>query len=404
MFTGKLMKHQSEIFEDLLEKKYAVMALDMGLGKSILSLSLACKVGKPTLIVCPAYLRKKWDEDDVSKFTSGGEFKIISYSELTKNVDTLKKYDFVIADEAHYLKGLKTKRTKAFHEYIVKHDPEYLYLLTGTPIKNRIPEFFSLLQLCYYGGNYPEFTKFYRLYYKYCETFCKKRRFTIHGREITQYYDVKNIDFLRRLIKPIYFRKKSSDAIDLPKQNRIPVTIKSRSDYDNKLLKAYEKFEKNPDDSAYMTLKAANAYAKTPATIELAQNITNEGKQVIVFTDHVASCQEIASQLGVQAITGEMASDLRSAYVSRFKKGESSAIVATIGTLSAGENLQCANYMIFNDLPYVPSDLSQAEKRIHRIGQDKPCFYYYMFTSEVDKKIYDNITQKLKVIKEVNNE
>lgn len=402
-FTGTLLEHQAEHFHPLLLARYAIIAHDMGLGKSILSLALACHVGQPTLIVCPAYLRKKWHDEDVGEFTENGNFKIVSYGDLVKNADTIGKYNFIIADEAHYLKNMQSNRTKAFHSYIIKNAPEHLYLLSGTPIKNRVPEIFSLLQLCYYGGKYPQFSNFYRLYYKFCSTFCNQHRFTVRGREVTQYVGLKNVELLKKVIKPIYFRRKLGEGA-LPPQTRIPITIKAKSDYDNKLMKAFEKFDVDPDDSSYMTLKAANALAKTPATVELAKNIIEEGNRVVIFTDHVAACEEIASFLNVTAITGAMKPELRSVYVDRFKKDLNKALVATIGSLSTGQNLQCANYMIFNDFSYVPSDLEQAEKRIHRIGQDKPCMYYYIFTSPIDKKIYSAVRSKMKTIKEVNND
>jgi SNF2 family DNA or RNA helicase len=76
-------------------------------------------------------------------------------------------------------------------------------------------------------------------------------------------------------------------------------------------------------------------------------------------------------------------------------------IVATIGSMSVGVNLQAANYMVFNDYPWVPADLAQAEKRIHRIGQKSNCFYYYIFSSGVDENIFQTILDKLKITREV---
>lgn len=402
IFKGQLYKHQEEAAEKLLLSKYSILAHDMGLGKSITSLYVACKVGLPTLIVCPAYLRKKWIDEDIGQFVEGGEFKVISYSELVKDEESLKKYSVVIADEAHYLKNMDTKRTKAFHRYIMKKYPEYMILLSGTPIKNRVPEIFSLLQLCHYGNSNFGFQNFYRLFYKFCNTFSNRRLIEIHGRKITQYEGLRNVEGLKKLIKPVYFRKKADNTISLPKQNRRDIVISSKSQYDSKMSKALELFEHN--EPSYMTLKAANARAKTPATVELAKNILSEGKQVIIYTDHINSCQEIAAELRVTPIDGSVSPEVRMTLVDRFKKGLSPAIVATIGSLSTGVNLTNCNYMIFNDFPYVPADIEQAEKRIHRIGQENPCFYYYMFISPIDRKIYRTIRKKMDTIREVNGE
>ena len=403
-FLGKLLDFQAEAHKDIMTKKYVILAHEMGLGKSVTSLSVACSIGKPTLIICPAYLRRKWEKDDVSTFVEGGEIEILSYTELVKGLDKLKKYDTVIIDEGHYIKNLKAKRTIACHSYIFKNKPECIMVLTGTPIKNRISEYFSLLQLCYHGGNYPEFKGFYKNYFKFCHTFSYERKYTLGSIQISKFEGLKEPQRLRTLISPVYLRKRSLDVIELPEKNYREIVIKSRSDYDNKLEKAYSLYEENPKDVAYMTLKAANALAKSPATTELAQNIIDEGHSVVIFTDHVASCSEIALTLGVTPLSGNTAQDVRDAEVTRFKKGLTKALVATIGVLSTGENFTIANYMIINDFPFVPTDLDQAEKRIHRIGQKEPCFYYYIFSSPIDKKIFKMIQSKKKIIDEVNNE
>ena len=401
-FKGKLFDHQFEAKIQILNARYCILAHDMGLGKSITALAVACQLNKKTLIVCPAYLRKKWQEEDIEQFVEGYEdnFKIISYGDLAR--EEIDRYDIVIADEAHYLKNLKAQRTKAFHNYIVKQMPEYLMLLSGTPIKNRVPEIFSLLQLCFYGGRYESFSPFYRLPYKFYEYYSIAVRKKFAGRAVTTYEGVKNVDSLINLLKPIRFRKRA-DVVDLPKQNYRNIVIKEKSDYDNKLAKALELFEAT-EDPAYMSLKAANALAKTPATIELAQTILDSSNKLVIFTDHIVACQEIASALKVPAVTGSMSADNRSIVVDRFRKGMIDVVVATIGSLSTGVNLNVANYMIFNDFPYVPADLEQAEKRIHRIGQDKPCFYYYVFSSQIDKNIYGTVRKKMKVINEVNDD
>lgn len=403
-FKGTLFDHQVEAVRQMAKTPYSILAHDMGLGKSVTSLARACDIGKPTLIICPAYLRKKWQQEDVDVFTEGGTFKILSYNELVKEVMTLEAYSTVIVDEVQYAKNMSAQRTMALHNYILRNQPENLMLLSGTPIKNRVPEVFSLLQMCFYGNHYPEFKPYYRLYNKFCETFSNEVRFKVGRRWISNYQGLKNVDRLKKLIKPIYFRKKSEQVINLPKQNYNEILIKSQSDYDARLLKAYDKFEVNSDDPAFMTMKAANALAKSPATIELAKNILEDGNQVVIFTDHIASCQEIARQLKVTPIDGSVSPDVRSTLVDRFRKGIHRAIVATIGSLSTGVNLNCANYMIFNDMSYVPADLEQAEKRIHRIGQTKPCFYYYMLSSNIDRRIYRTIKEKMKVINEVNSE
>jgi len=45
-----------------------------------------------------------------------------------------------------------------------------------------------------------------------------------------------------------------------------------------------------------------------------------------------------------------------------------------------GLNLQKANKVIYFTLTDKSELFEQSKKRIHRIGQDRPCFYYYLLT------------------------
>ena len=54
-----------------------------------------------------------------------------------------------------------------------------------------------------------------------------------------------------------------------------------------------------------------------------------------------------------------------------------------------GLNLQKANKIIYFTPPERCELWMQSQKRIHRIGQDKPCFYYKMIcTNSVEEHIY----------------
>ena len=217
MFKLDLFEHQKEGVEFALSNPYHINGFEMGLGKSATALAAAYKTGKATLVVCPAYLRRNW-YDEIEKFIDDANFiiEVISYTQLKKVDFDITKWDFIIADEAHYLKNIKAKRTQLFHEIVVKKKPSHVMLLTGTPIKNRVSEFWSLLQLCYYGGKYGAFSSYHRLYYKFCNTFSFERTFEVNGIPVVRFDGVRNVDKLKSLIAPVYLRRKTKDVIDLP--------------------------------------------------------------------------------------------------------------------------------------------------------------------------------------------
>lgn len=401
--TYTLYPYQQEGVEFILSRKYTLIGYEMGLGKSFTALSAAVKSNSKTLIVCPAFLKNNWI-DEIQKFF-GDTFaaKVVPYTQLKNLTET--DYDFIIADEAHYLKNKETIRTQMFHDLVLKMKPSYVCMLTGTPISNRVPEFWSLLQILHYGGQYPEFQPYHRLYYKFCNTFAHEHRMEIHRRLIIKYEGLKNKKKLIQLLKPVYLRKKSTDVLDLPDKVYKPIRVHKKNQWDKRLEGAFSRFEVNPKDAAFMTVKAANALAKVEYSVKYAKEIIDTENKVVIFTDHVAAAEDIASHFGIKPVTGKMSPDIRSQYVKIFNNSDNvNVLVATFGSLSVGINLTSSSYMVMNDFPWVPSIVEQAEKRIHRIGQDKTCFYYQIFTSDIDEKIFKMIKSKQNVINQVNEE
>jgi SNF2 family DNA or RNA helicase len=144
--------------------------------------------------------------------------------------------------------------------------------------------------------------------------------------------------------------------------------------------------------------KRRSAVAKAPATIEYIENMREQSSEpIVVFTDHIDSAVEIGVAFKVNPITGGMPAEVRMRVYDRFV-AEGGVLVATIGAFSVGVNLvNCAN-LIFNDVSWVPGDNFQAMKRIHRIGQSRPCTIHYVLGGEVDEKILDKLQDKIRVI------
>ena len=142
----KLFKHQQDII-DADPKKCGIFH-GTGGGKTLTALSLAR--GK-TLVICPKTLRddKTW-ERNLEKLGKQIPLTVLSKEDFRRDWEKLPKFDTVIMDEAHTLTGVtpairhrnkvaEPKTSQLFDAcmgYIKKHDPERLYLLTATPIRN----------------------------------------------------------------------------------------------------------------------------------------------------------------------------------------------------------------------------------------------------------------------------
>ncbi len=392
-------KFQLEAMDFISSNPYCILALQMGMGKSMVALAVAAKYKHKTLVVCPAYLKSNWQNEIKKVLSDPPPITVVSYG-ILKNIT--EKYDYIIFDEAQNLKNIQAQRTRYAHKLISTTTPKRVTLLSGTPVRNKVEEFFSLLKICHYGKQYPEFDKYSNSFYGFLYYFTNKVTFKIRGKDITRFEGMKNIEDLKELIAPIYFRRKASQVLDLPRINKIFVKSASEtSDYDDKLAEVYEAICNGKVPAAYATIKKANAMAKTEYTVNLAYDMIDNGKQIVIFSDHVDSAKAIAERLNGNLITGEVSIPDRVKLVEEFKSGEVDVLVCTVGSASTGINLTNCTVMIWNDLPYVPTDIAQAEKRIHRIGQTLPCFYYYIVGSEIDERIQKKLIEKIELIKTI---
>lgn len=407
-----LYAHQKEAVKFHLQTPYSLNAFQMGLGKTLVGITTSLIKGHTTLVVCPASLLYNW-MDEINKFSkdpvkvtilkdkikpNGSQFYLVSYDSFMRSMDLWKEIDFLICDEVHYLKNKTAQRTKRIHKYLDKHRPARFMGLSGTPIKNNVQEFWSILKLCHYGGHFQEFDK-YTTDWIWCRDFALKIP-NYHSPKGWDWGGLRNPGELKQVIKPVYLRKKTEQVIDLPKQVRKFIRLKDKGKYDAELERAWKNYgSKDADRQSFATAKAVNALSKVKSTIEMAKDIIAEGQKVVIFTDHVQSGNEIAEALQCGMIAGGTCIEDRHYIVDEFTK-QDRAIVGTIGAMSVGLNLTAASHMIFNDYPWVPADLDQAEKRIHRIGQEHTCFYHYIFSSDMDQYIYRALREKKKIVTE----
>ena len=139
-----------------------ILADDMGLGKSIQAICIACyyRTEWPLLIVTPASMvatwheqMKRWlsaslDQDQIcvtfdSKSNVDGLVNIISYDMATRLGDVVKerKFKVIIADESHSFRNGEAKRTKFIVPVLKK--AKRVILLSGTPALSRPVELYN---------------------------------------------------------------------------------------------------------------------------------------------------------------------------------------------------------------------------------------------------------------------
>lgn len=415
-----LKPHQKRALEFAIANRYSICSIDMGGGKTLVGLELSNHFKAPTLVICPAYLIDNWiseirkwykDTKIISAFRSKSEIyfpwdsdiAIISY-ENCKAAEILFTWaKIVILDEGQYLKNMTSIRSESCHRFIYENNIKRLLILTGTPIKNRVPEFYSLIALCEYDPRRGE-SKFLQQFpeaISFADHFSHRREYemTVNNRRIKvlNWEGYKNLPQLKQILSNKYFRVKSEEFLDVKEQE---LFIQISNHTVEGLIEEFESSEMNPD-SVRGKAKRMSALAKVSDTIKYVKDLWNTVDRIVIYTDFVESCEAIAKAFEVSPITGKVQMSDRKKIADEFWANDRGILVATIASFSVGVNLQCASDMVFNDVCWSAGDLEQARYRIKRIGQENICRYHYMIGSPQDRYILETLEEKRKTIKDV---
>lgn len=422
---AKFLPFQEKTIQYGIENPYSIYALAMGTGKTLCALETAFRTKSKVVVVAPTYLLQRW-KDEVEKFYPGAvvsllrhkkeyyplwdtDVAILPYS-FVADADIIFEWaDLVVIEEAHCIKNIDSKRGLAVHKLVYENSNKRCLLLTGTPIQNRVFEFWSLLTICHYQPNnpnptdfldrFPTFVEFanHFSHLKQFDMWNEKRRKTITVRNWNGH---KNLEELRQYTEGHYIRFMSKDVLDLPPYSETDVTVDYKDN--EKLLSAFMRFQKDGDmASTASDVKSKAAMATAPFTCEYVRDIVSSGEKVVVFTDHIDSCEYLAEKLGVKAIHGQVHADIRYQLSKDFQDGKTNCIVATYGSLSTGVDLQSSACMVFNDLPWVPGVLEQAMYRIIRVGQVRKCNFYFIHGTVQSKYILNTLKEKIETIQAV---
>ena len=417
------LSHQKESIQKLVENKKFILADDMGLGKTTSTIIAALETGaKKILIVCPATLKINWKREienytdrsifiaESKSFSTEHDFVIINYDIIKnfhstkdkKNSDMLNaNFDLVIVDEAHYIKNAQAKRTKLIND-IVK-DIDRLWLLTGTPMTSRPIDYYNLLSLV----DSPVAKNWMAYVIRYCNGF----QFNAGPRKVWNVMGATNLEELRDRTSGTILRRLKEDVLDLPDKIITPVYLRLKSrEYEEIMGEYYEWYDKNPEESKSLTVQFSKltkvrqviANEKISQTIEIAENILEQDKKVVIFCNFTDSLNRIIEHFGKSAvkIDGSMSKENRQHSVDEFQNNPKvKVLVGNIKAAGVGITLTSGEAVIMNDLSFLPSDHAQAEDRCYRYGQKNNVLVYYpIFENTVEGVIYDIINAKKQVI------
>ena len=420
------LEHQKIAIEKLAGSKRFILADDMGLGKTTSTIIAAIETGvKKILIICPASLKINWQREianytdrsvyisEGKNFSSEEDFVIVNY-DILKNFYDLKdtpnsqlvnaKFDLVIIDEAHYVQNAQAQRTKIINHFVKKI--KYLWLLTGTPMTSRPINYYNLLNLI----ESPVAQNWMAYVIRYCQGY----QFNAGRRKVWNVSGASNLEELRDRTSKQVLRRLKTDVLDLPEKIVTPVYLRLKSKlYENLMGEYYNWYDTQKEESKSLTIQFSKlmkvrqviAEEKIESTIELAQNILDQDKKVIIFTNFTDTLNRIAEHFGKQAVTldGSSSKTQRQHAVDQFQENEKVKVfVGNVKAAGVGITLTASEAVIINDLSFVPGDLSQAEDRAYRYGQkNNVSVYYPIFENTIEGAIYDIIIKKKNIISTV---
>ncbi len=417
------LNHQKEAIEKLAGSKRFILADDMGLGKTTSTIIAALETkAKKILIICPASLKINWQREienytdrsvyiaEGKHFSTEHDFVIVNY-DILKNFYDLKdkenslitksNFELIIIDEAHYIQNGQARRTKLVNSFVKSVDK--LWLLTGTPMTSRPMNYYNLLFLIE--------SPVAQNWMAYAIRYCQGYQFKAGNRKIWNVSGASNLEELRDRTSRQVLRRLKTEVLDLPDKIISPIYLRLKSKlYEGLMGEYYDWYKNKKEESSSLTVQFSKlmkvrqviAEEKINDTIELAQNIIDQDKKVIIFTNFTDTLQKIHSHFGKQSVylDGSCTKPQRQYAVDQFQ--ENDKIKVFVGNLKAagvGITLTAGEAVIMNDLSFVPSDHDQAQDRAYRYGQKNSVSVYYpIFENTIEGVIYDMLSKKKNII------
>ncbi|MGC8654367.1 MAG: SNF2-related protein [Candidatus Kryptoniota bacterium] len=428
----------------ILNNKDILLADEMGLGKTIqvlAYLNLTSNI-RTALIVCPASLKLNWEREAKRWLTrsfniilydgeldgkidiQGNTILIINYEGVRKYADLLKTvvWDLMVLDESYYIKNMKAQRTKVITGYRdretgeivkgLKDSAKQKILLTGTPVLNKPIELYTQLKVLGHplAKNYSKFKETYVIEDEWGSA--------VGG---------KNLEELQRTLREtVMLRREKKDVLkELPAKTRQVITLPSsilspeEIKEDQKYIEIVKQFwdEKEgrlkirpgsnfPFDEI-AKIRHRTAVKKLPYVIDMIEDILENEEKVVVFAHHLDVIQKIYEafpDISVRA-TGQESLTERDEAVGKFQNDPKIRVfVASIQAMGVGITLTSSSTVLFAEIEWRPGDLTQAEDRLHRIGQKGNVLAQYVLVDEsIDAYMMAKILAKIDIIEKITN-
>lgn len=400
-----LYPHQIAALAEVKDKNRCAIYYDMGLGKTFIGSEKMVQLGaKVNLVICQKskiddwldHFRKNYPGEallmDLTKrkecdlFVDGAVNRhyaaqgfnavlvgVINYDLVWRRPELLKLSEFTLMlDESSLITNRTAKRSK----FILKMNPVNVILLSGTPTAGKYEKLWSQLKLL--GWNIDEDT-FWKSYINY-------EWVDRNGFWDKQVIGYKNVDHLKKRLRQFgAIFKKTNEVMDLPDQIEQMIYLEPSKEYCKFKKRHYLEIDGKEliGDNALTKilyerqLCGQYSQAKLEAVNDLIESTEDRVIVFYSFTDEMLKMSQLNAvrERPVSIING------KTKDLTAYEESSNSITFVQYQAGAYGLNLQLANKIVYFSLPLGigSCDLwEQSKKRIHRIGQDKTCFYYYL--------------------------
>lgn len=450
----------------------SLVADEMGLGKTATALAWLYNHPelRPALIVCPAAIKLQWAQEitrwlgipaEDIEIVKGTRLRplerplaIVNYDILGKRMSNLLDYrpKVVILDESHYVKEVKSKRSKVSATICQLPGVESVLALTGTPVVNRPKELWHQIQ-CVQSKMWPNF-------FRYAMRFCDPQRVETRWNPEKNIRDkawdfsgASHLDELDKILREeVMVRRRKVEVmaqlpeiqsvtvpfeVDLTKYHQVRQEVRERlADLAESLRSERESItsletgakgiaiasraERNSTvrlDGLVITeitrLKHEAALAKVDVALDWITNFIQTGEPLVVYVHHHDLGDAITDGLQKAGLPvpapldGRRSASWRRDNVTAFGDGAFPVIVCGLKSMGMGvDGLQRgASHVAMLEFGWSPTDHAQAVARLHRIGQDNAVTVHYLLAAgTIDERIAQLVDAKATVTSAVMGE
>lgn len=411
-------------------RRHSLLAYDMGMGKTIMAIgAINTLKARKVLVTCPASVKIQW-ERKLNEWL----VEFLSVYRVTKKTDKIPDADVIIVnydlivhshifyqlqsrkfavgifDEVHKVKNFEAKRTKALlSRNGLARNCVYTISMTGTPVVNRPIELYPLLKVFARDSIKPYDDK-YKFAFRFCDGWINNLQLDARGSS--------NEDDLNKRLKAKYMiRRLEADVIGQLPPVRYKMVLVEKDDMgaELKILESATKKDFGWTASGMSGGDLAKerkifALKKVTACEEHIKEIVEQAGKLVIFAYHtevILKLQTMLSEYGAVVLYGATSQTKRQQAIDSFQK--SSLIRVFIGQIEAsGEGIDglqyAAHHILFAEWSWVPGQIKQAIKRVHRFGQLQTVYIQFLVAADtIEEHIMRTALEKVETINKIIN-